>query len=221
MSRETLIRKAKKGCQKGTEEEVEKNEEEEEEEEVEERLLRHVSETYETFSDVAARVSDGGSGGGDGGGGGSDLGGEQATAAAADSFNVKFFISCSTSRVMSFLVKLPISDNFRMASKKIRKNHSIQHLLELPSSRETKQPSQFSSKQPTRSLPISTPRQVPITVLHPTPKKGYNLLLKSCEWSFSRRSALSIHRAGFGIGLTKSYPQSPLTTFPEKGYPFG
>ncbi|KAF7411928.1 hypothetical protein HZH66_000824 [Vespula vulgaris] len=58
----------------------------------------------------------------------------------------------------------------RMASKKTRKNHSIQHLLELPSSRETK-PSQFSTKEPTRSLPISTPRQVPITVLHPTPKK--------------------------------------------------
>ncbi|KAL2740207.1 hypothetical protein V1478_000348 [Vespula squamosa] len=50
------------------EEEEEEKEKEKEKEEVGRGLLRHVSETYETFSDVAARA-------GDGGGGGSDLGG--------------------------------------------------------------------------------------------------------------------------------------------------
>lgn len=59
-----------------------------------------------------------------------------------------------------------------MASRKTRKNHnhSIQHLLELPSNRESKVPG-FSTKEHTLPLSIPTPRQVPVTVLHPFPKK--------------------------------------------------
>ncbi|KAK2584850.1 hypothetical protein KPH14_006288 [Odynerus spinipes] len=77
-----------------------------------------------------------------------------------------------------------------MASKKTRQNHSIQHLLELPSSREAK-PLPFS-KEPTQpTLPIpTTPRQVPVTVLHPTPKKCAKVRLHSVE-----------KQGGFSIGL--------------------
>ncbi|CAK9818826.1 hypothetical protein ANTPLA_LOCUS9963 [Anthophora plagiata] len=58
-----------------------------------------------------------------------------------------------------------------MASKKTRQNHSIQHLLELPSNRETKLPL-YSGKESTQTSLIPTPRQVPVTVLHPSPKKS-------------------------------------------------
>lgn len=57
-----------------------------------------------------------------------------------------------------------------MASKKTRQNHSIQHLLELPTNSETKLPV-YSAKEPIQPPVIPTPRQVPVTVLHPTPKK--------------------------------------------------
>ncbi|XP_015121539.1 uncharacterized protein LOC107044249 [Diachasma alloeum] len=53
----------------------------------------------------------------------------------------------------------------RMASKKTKQNHSIQHLLDLPSREEERRI--IDQHQQTRS----TPRQVPVTVLHPTPKK--------------------------------------------------
>ncbi|KYN41707.1 hypothetical protein ALC56_03850 [Trachymyrmex septentrionalis] len=59
----------------------------------------------------------------------------------------------------------------RMASRKTRQNHSIQHLLELPSNRESKL-SRFPVKEHTQLPPsMPTPRQVPVTVLHPSPKK--------------------------------------------------
>ncbi|EFN74358.1 hypothetical protein EAG_03318 [Camponotus floridanus] len=59
----------------------------------------------------------------------------------------------------------------RMASRKTRQNHSIQHLLELPSNRESKLP-RFPAKEHTQSPPsMPTLRQVPVTVLHPSPKK--------------------------------------------------
>ncbi|KOC69886.1 hypothetical protein WH47_09104 [Habropoda laboriosa] len=58
----------------------------------------------------------------------------------------------------------------QMASKKTRQNHSIQHLLELPSNRETKLPL-YSAKESTQTPLVPTPRQVPVTVLHPSPKK--------------------------------------------------
>ncbi|KAL0122642.1 hypothetical protein PUN28_007395 [Cardiocondyla obscurior] len=58
-----------------------------------------------------------------------------------------------------------------MASKKTRQNHSIQHLLELPSNRESKL-LRFPVKEHTQLPPsMPTPRQVPVTVLHPSPKK--------------------------------------------------
>ncbi|XP_018368507.1 PREDICTED: uncharacterized protein LOC108764667 [Trachymyrmex cornetzi] len=59
-----------------------------------------------------------------------------------------------------------------MASRKTRQNYSIQHLLELPSNRESKL-SRFPVKEHTQLLPsMPTPRQVPVTVLHPSPKKA-------------------------------------------------
>ncbi|TGZ47435.1 Uncharacterized protein DBV15_00131 [Temnothorax longispinosus] len=59
----------------------------------------------------------------------------------------------------------------RMASRKTRQNHSIQHLLELPSNRESKL-LRFPVKEHTQLPPsMPTPRQVPVTVLHPSPKK--------------------------------------------------
>ncbi|EZA49660.1 hypothetical protein X777_12205 [Ooceraea biroi] len=63
----------------------------------------------------------------------------------------------------------------RMASRKTRKNHSIQHLLELPSNRESKLP-RFPVKDHADHPPsMPTPRQVPVTVLHPSPKKIENI----------------------------------------------
>ncbi|XP_063973790.1 uncharacterized protein LOC135160765 isoform X4 [Diachasmimorpha longicaudata] len=57
--------------------------------------------------------------------------------------------------------------DYLMASKKTKQNHSIQHLLDLPSREEERRI--VDQPQQTRS----TPRQVPVTVLHPTPKKLY------------------------------------------------
>lgn len=59
-----------------------------------------------------------------------------------------------------------------MASKKSKQNHSIQHLLELPSSRNER-----LSENSEQQSPRTTPRQVPVTVLHPTPKKVSTLII--------------------------------------------
>ncbi|KAK0081071.1 hypothetical protein PV325_012835 [Microctonus aethiopoides] len=56
-----------------------------------------------------------------------------------------------------------------MASKKTRQNHSIQHLLELPSTRSDRSIESQQSEQ--QSTIRAIPRQVPVTILHPTPKK--------------------------------------------------
>ncbi|KYM82370.1 hypothetical protein ALC53_07158 [Atta colombica] len=62
----------------------------------------------------------------------------------------------------------------RMASRKTRQNHSIQHLLELPSNRESKL-LRFPVKEHTQLPSMPTPRQVPVTVLHPSPKKMHKV----------------------------------------------
>lgn len=86
-----------------------------------------------------------------------------------------FFFSCLfelekfviTWNVFLFLNNFLIFLLTRMASKKSRQNHSIQHLLELPSSRCERTTGNQQEQQSTQA----TPRQVPVTVLHPTPKK--------------------------------------------------
>ncbi|KYN01208.1 hypothetical protein ALC62_08051 [Cyphomyrmex costatus] len=72
-------------------------------------------------------------------------------------------------KVLSDIQCLCAPDGKRMASRKTRQNHSIQHLLELPSNRESKL-SRFPVKEHTQPS-MTTPRQVPVTVLHPSPKK--------------------------------------------------
>ncbi|XP_044584778.1 uncharacterized protein LOC123265192 isoform X4 [Cotesia glomerata] len=77
-----------------------------------------------------------------------------------------------------------------MASKKSKQNHSIQHLLELPSSRNER-----GSESSEQQSPRTTPRQVPVTVLHPTPKKLY--------LSKNRQATLAHHQFQ-QVSLTRS-----------------
>nr|XP_046484061.1 AT-rich interactive domain-containing protein 1A-like [Neodiprion pinetum] len=82
-----------------------------------------------------------------------------------------------------------------MAARKTRQNHSIQHLLELPSSarpaRKTPpEPDKESQQHPTPS----TPRQVPVTVLHPTPKKCLKRSRLTTDESSNHASESMRHR---------------------------
>ncbi|XP_051174941.1 mucin-5AC isoform X2 [Leptopilina boulardi] len=93
-----------------------------------------------------------------------------------------------------------------MASKRTRKNHSIQHLLELPSSRETRVPPFPFSKESAQLPSVPGPRQVPVTVLHPTPKKLYLSKTRQIIHSESLESSLSR-----GVGLNARRQESSHT----------
>ncbi|XP_043479047.1 uncharacterized protein LOC122509236 isoform X3 [Leptopilina heterotoma] len=93
-----------------------------------------------------------------------------------------------------------------MASKRTRKNHSIQHLLELPSSRETRVPPFSFSKESAQLPSVPGPRQVPVTVLHPTPKKLYLSKTRQILQSENLESSLSR-----GVGLNARRQESSHT----------
>lgn len=79
--------------------------------------------------------------------------------------------AASEEKIPSLMPRVFVLLHNRMASRKTRQNHSIQHLLELPPNRESKLPG-FPAEEHTQSPPsMPTPRQVPVTVLHPSPKK--------------------------------------------------